>query len=369
MPRELSVSDMGATGDGVTDDTAAVQAAISAAVSIRFPAGTYLLSAPIKVPSNRRLFGDGNKSVLKKDTRHVGRVIQNDNVTGNHNIVIEHLSIDGGATIDSFRPLEDGIYLTKCQGCSIRFVSVSRCQNDGIIIEYGDENIVENCLVYRNAKIGIYLSGTSVAHVSRNVCIENNVGGIAVAATKNASILENVCNQNKLYGIVCGRDAFNCLVMGNDVIGSLYAFCGVPEPLGGNTLHGIRYDDRERLYGMRHLRIAHNRFGGKVAMIMATDTQFEKNTCFNSNSQGLLLQGSSGNIVRDNDVEHWNTGFPAGQLASLGTTDGIPLSMQPPLPSDNNKFIGNRFRSSAGAGASIVDGGSGNELRENIFSY
>ena len=38
----VSVKDFGAVGDGVTDDTAAIQAAVNAANAIYFPAGTYV---------------------------------------------------------------------------------------------------------------------------------------------------------------------------------------------------------------------------------------------------------------------------------------------------------------------------------------
>ena len=55
----VSVKDFGAVGDGVTDDTVAIQAAISSgAKSIYFPAGTYIVTE-LTLASNRRLYGDG----------------------------------------------------------------------------------------------------------------------------------------------------------------------------------------------------------------------------------------------------------------------------------------------------------------------
>ena len=47
----VSVKDFGAVGDGVTDDTAAIQAAINAAVAVFVPAGTYKLSAALTFPN------------------------------------------------------------------------------------------------------------------------------------------------------------------------------------------------------------------------------------------------------------------------------------------------------------------------------
>lgn len=71
----LNVKDFGAKGDGITDDTLAIQATLDRAtpqrgVEIYFPPGTYLVSPHGKaniliVKSHTRLFGDGAGSVIK----------------------------------------------------------------------------------------------------------------------------------------------------------------------------------------------------------------------------------------------------------------------------------------------------------------
>jgi len=59
----VSVKDFGAAGDGTADDTAEIQAALDAVPAIGgcvyFPAGTYVVSAPLVVDSNTVLVGDG----------------------------------------------------------------------------------------------------------------------------------------------------------------------------------------------------------------------------------------------------------------------------------------------------------------------
>jgi hypothetical protein len=63
----LNVLDFGAVGNGVADDTAAIQAAINAgagqsvgtAKTVYFPAGDYYISAPITVPNYTTILGDG----------------------------------------------------------------------------------------------------------------------------------------------------------------------------------------------------------------------------------------------------------------------------------------------------------------------
>ena len=65
---QISVKDFGAIGDGVNDDTAAIQAALnSGAKGIYFPSATYLCGA-ITVPNTfgMTLYGDGTSSILKQ---------------------------------------------------------------------------------------------------------------------------------------------------------------------------------------------------------------------------------------------------------------------------------------------------------------
>jgi len=69
------VTDFGATGDGVTDDTAAINRALfqlfcrqtntQVRRSLFFPAGTYLISDTIKIPPFAQLYGEGpNSSII-----------------------------------------------------------------------------------------------------------------------------------------------------------------------------------------------------------------------------------------------------------------------------------------------------------------
>jgi len=58
----VSVKDFGAVGDGVTDDTAAIQAAIDAHYAVYFPAGNYSLNGSLNLRQGNSLIGPGNSN-------------------------------------------------------------------------------------------------------------------------------------------------------------------------------------------------------------------------------------------------------------------------------------------------------------------
>lgn len=69
LGQSLDVRAFGAVGDGVTDDTAAIQAALTAGAgnAVFLPAGTYLITDTLSIPANTKLFGVGpQRSVIER---------------------------------------------------------------------------------------------------------------------------------------------------------------------------------------------------------------------------------------------------------------------------------------------------------------
>ena len=95
LRESVSVKDFGAVGDGVADDTAAVQAAITyvglAGGDVLFPPGTYLCFA-LSLASNVRLLGENKSATIKSSiTVSANTFITVDGVS---NVCFENLTFD-----------------------------------------------------------------------------------------------------------------------------------------------------------------------------------------------------------------------------------------------------------------------------------
>lgn len=108
LRESASVKDFGAIGDGVTDDTAAIQAALdSGALQIYFPQGTYLFKN-LTIPNVRiTLFGDGHwRTALQcsnptSTTYGIASAAYVNNATsGNEPVTIRELTVNGNNLVD-----------------------------------------------------------------------------------------------------------------------------------------------------------------------------------------------------------------------------------------------------------------------------
>jgi hypothetical protein len=203
LDEHTSIKDYGAVGDGVTDDTAAIVAAIAGCVSagitnLFVPDGTYLVSSEIQVPQHVRLegAGGGQQNFAGNFKGAVFRAKAASFPSVNDAVLAFVYSTDsanpdhrhfGGA----FNLVVDGQRTTGnlCRGirlAGVRYVTVYHCG------------------VYKCGDSGIYVGSAGVS--SNDICIERNDvmwnSGYGIEFYGGDSfILDNTVAQNTLDGI------------------------------------------------------------------------------------------------------------------------------------------------------------------------
>jgi parallel beta-helix repeat protein len=134
LRQTVSIMDFGAVGDGTTDNTTAIQAAITAASSIYVPAGIFLCG-DLTLDADTTLFGTGISSQLKRKSGLTTAAW----ITGTNtsNVLIENLCLDGnsiaGNTGDTLRLITtNGSQQIAVRGCFFQSTG------NGCVVVLGD---------------------------------------------------------------------------------------------------------------------------------------------------------------------------------------------------------------------------------------
>ena len=168
-----SVKSFGAVGDGVADDTGAIQAALDASKdggTIIIPKGVYLLSDALRFYSNQHIKGEPGAVLLQKDGNTggaYGNLMRNyyagqGGYTATENTIIEGITFDGGSqtatpsTLLAFSHARN-ILIDRCT--FVNGYSDSTVNQNGHDIEVNSSyNVtVSGCTFRNNRRIG-YLS-------------------------------------------------------------------------------------------------------------------------------------------------------------------------------------------------------------------
>lgn len=89
----VNVKQYGAVGDGVTDDTAAIQAALNDSRFVYFPAGTYLVSSTITIPGNTTIKGSGRANTLIQQINDSASIIVLQAANNSNHITLQDLAV------------------------------------------------------------------------------------------------------------------------------------------------------------------------------------------------------------------------------------------------------------------------------------
>lgn len=223
LSKTILVTDFGAKGDGITDDTEALNAAVQAAAgkTLVIPAGTYLTTTGIAIPSNTEVRGDGMWATTIKlhpsspKKTHCVRNSENnwDRTTasaylgngGNSNIVLRDICVDGNCWETS-----DSGY----SGCAIQLANVHHTRIENVRAINGKLHCIDIC---------------------SNAYAENNNFDWYVGASSDVSIINCVAYDSRNDDAITTHFSHDITILNPSVYRT--------RPLVSDTTHGIEIDD------------------------------------------------------------------------------------------------------------------------------
>ena len=245
-PATFNVHAYGATGNGKTDDAAAIQAAEVAAEragggEVYLPAGHYLADATILIGSNIDFHGDGNSTVLLR-TNHPSPVpMYGDDCESKHppaglfrillsnrhyncvdrNIHLHDFEVDGSLVTSV--PLSGALCFSGLQDSTVERITVLNSPQDSMFFRNGGDHLVvqDNTILMHNRLWGngdgINIEMHKEGHLWGGVAIRNNT---IVTASSNfcSASLDRACSRDAdcadLAPSTCGHRAATSAAIG-----------------------------------------------------------------------------------------------------------------------------------------------------------
>lgn len=186
---QISVKEFGAVGDGVTNDTAAINLAINDANNryIVFPPGVYLVTGQLLASTSYTTLYFLPGAIIRKGTTNIDCLQINANF-----VTVFGAEFDGA--------------------------SMSGTNGHGVKV-WGTNNIIDSCYIHDNTRNGIYLDGqattTTECIVCRNTITNNGEVGVAQNLAYECKITDNHISLCGYEGITCDNQAHRSIVMGN----------------------------------------------------------------------------------------------------------------------------------------------------------
>ncbi|WP_179400668.1 glycosyl hydrolase family 28-related protein [Burkholderia guangdongensis] len=333
----VTVKDFGAVGDGVTDDTVSIQAALDHVTSIGggevfFPEGTYMVMAPVAnylwltkasnrmnyaalmVGSNTKVSGAGATSII----RLIGTLPSPGTTDGRGDYATTHIMINKNAAGLPQHIVDRDIIV-----CGLKFDG-NRTQQSGEGVSFcGVENfLITECDFtnsYYETNYIVYCRGGEIAHnrMYGNGLYQTDGGGPMADTSSDIHISNNMIQDCGYYSILL-INAFNCVAENNHVFKDTYPSAS----------------------GYQSIRVAN-----------CSMCEVRGNYIQDSAYSAVWIHGGYCNSVCDNFILH--AGYGAGAGSNL---HAITLDFMSGAPGGRHIVDGNRIFYSAGCGIAVLEG-------------
>jgi hypothetical protein len=335
----VSVKDFGATGDGVTDDTAAIQTAMtnSANRQLYFPAGTYIVTSLTGV-SDLEIVGENQEATIFKRKNNDASTSPMFNFSSKSKVKFTNLTFDGNKA--SQTNTQALLNFDACENIVVDNCTLKNAKtNNGINITNGttainnEQFVVENCTIKNCDLDAIYISKTSFIVVNNNLLKDNGASGVTainfvfppVQFVQNyISITNNRCLNNTGSGISF-VGAYIGGTSGAPIPGS-----SVPPQKGilisGNTCisndqYGIAFQGYGGVIDGNYCEKngASAAYGG-INAALCEATLITNNVCYDNYAWGIDLGGSVNTSCNNNNISYTGltSAFPSVASINFG---------------------------------------------------
>ena len=318
----VNVKWFGAKGDGVTDDTLAINSAISFTSSIKsnllFPAGTYIVSG-LNAVANMQLIGEGSTSTRIKLKNNSNTHLVNSLTNTIDDIRIQGIIFDGNRANNT---VGNGLnlYGSKHILIDVRVVEIAE---NGIVSDWqgpsfkqaGFEGFYSNITIDTCGKSGWVYNGASDSHfeaiyiIDTSLSTTNTYYGLFLAAPSGNGRFFNIHPWNRSDKSIVAKTGVYVESSGNNFSGC--HFEGSTIPLGiagsGNTFDSCSYYAPRGGYCV-DLAGSSNIVNGSMGL-----TAFSGNLSY----KGILLSGGN------NQVNLVDTGCLNGSIEFNGPSSGL----------------------------------------------
>jgi hypothetical protein len=212
----VSVKDFGAVGNGVANDTAAIQAALNAASHVFVPEGTYLITSTITVPERKKLeMASGWATVV--GAFPLARLVKSASMTTAALVLETGAVVVGGGVVGLAGNTGDNVQL---RGNSAKLMDffTSGAGRDGVRV--GDDSVYANCnstVIERvwsreNGRHGFYVhegvpafagagANTNQGTMLHCIAVQNGGDGIKIGCAYWVTVINALTEINQGYGL------------------------------------------------------------------------------------------------------------------------------------------------------------------------
>lgn len=313
LERGVSVTDFGAVGDGVTDDTAAIRLAFASSSRVFFPAGRWRVTSVLTIAGDDVLVhGVGSASVIEYPTNgaasNLRLVFTGDNVTvrdlkfsevnsptrtglygclsfnGATNVLVENVEVDGASST--------GIHVMDSHYGRITGCYIHNTCADGIHIQRGSSEWEITGNTVRDTGddcIGVSSHGWPTADYVQSIAVTGNVvgshnnlnagsRGINFAGVIGGTISDNVVHDTN----ACGIGVTSITEGGRTAVSGRIN-------IGKNTIYNTGADATST-----------NPQG--ISLANCRNVTVQANNVMKTRTQGLILSGSVVDILVENNL-------------------------------------------------------------------